>query len=263
MRQENLKGKKVERKRMNFGQSSLLIAGILCIVYFIVIMAYAGWTSLFHVIWLFMGIGFLVIQHLWHRGIVLPMNIKVSLLILVVAGCVLFLAVLLSVIKGANERPKPDAKYMLILGAQVNGRKVSRSLRQRLDAAIPYLMDNPDTIVIVSGGKGSGEDVTEAFAMSEYLKKKGIAESRICSEEKATNTNENIMYSAKFMTSKDASCVVVSNGFHIVRSLKLCKSQNLTNVSGLGSNSVPIMVPTYYTREVLALIKDYLVGNIK
>ena len=30
-------------------------------------------------------------------------------------------------------------------------------------------LDNPDTTIIVSGGKGKGENTTEAYAMYNYL----------------------------------------------------------------------------------------------
>ena len=45
----------------------------------------------------------------------------------------------------------------------------SRALQLRLDTAYDYLVENPDTIVIVSGGKGSNEPVSEAQGMYEYL----------------------------------------------------------------------------------------------
>lgn len=46
--------------------------------------------------------------------------------------------------------------------------------------------------VVVSGGQGMDEEVSEAFAMKEYLTNKGISEDRIIMEDKSTNTLENI-----------------------------------------------------------------------
>ena len=46
-------------------------------------------------------------------------------------------------------------------------------LRRRLDAAITAMNDNPDTLCIVSGGKGDDEKISEALAMKNYLLEKG------------------------------------------------------------------------------------------
>ncbi len=51
----------------------------------------------------------------------------------------------------------------------------SRVLQMRLDKAYDYLTENPDTIVIVSGGQGPDEHVSEAQGMYDYLVEKGIA----------------------------------------------------------------------------------------
>ena len=55
--------------------------------------------------------------------------------------------------------------YLIILGAHVNGRVPSDSLERRIRKAEQYLKSHPMTKVIVSGGQGKGEDITEAEAM--------------------------------------------------------------------------------------------------
>ena len=47
------------------------------------------------------------------------------------------------------------------------GRKITDSLKRRLDCALAYLTEHPDVHVIVSGGQGKGEEVTEAYAMAQ------------------------------------------------------------------------------------------------
>ena len=44
------------------------------------------------------------------------------------------------------------ADQIIILGAQVRGRRITNSLKRRLDAALSYLEAYPETRVIVSGG---------------------------------------------------------------------------------------------------------------
>ena len=62
-----------------------------------------------------------------------------------------------------------NMKYIIILGAQIRGKRVTEALKRRLDRGIRYLNENPETIVIVSGGRGKGEDITEAEAMAKKV----------------------------------------------------------------------------------------------
>ena len=57
---------------------------------------------------------------------------------------------------------------MIILGAKVNEDGISKTLKRRLDKAIEYYNTNKNINIIVSGGQGSDEVVTEALA-SEWL----------------------------------------------------------------------------------------------
>ena len=45
----------------------------------------------------------------------------------------------------------PWVEYLIVLGAQVKGTRVSKALSQRLDRAAEYLQEHEDTTVIVSG----------------------------------------------------------------------------------------------------------------
>ena len=64
-----------------------------------------------------------------------------------------------------------EADYIIVLGSKVNGTKPSYSLQYRIDKAAEYLKSHEKTIAIVSGGKGKGEDISEALAMKNGLMK--------------------------------------------------------------------------------------------
>ena len=93
------------------------------------------------------------------------------------------------------HHPSENLDYLVVLGAQVNGTKLSNSLRLRVERAGEYLEENPETKAVLSGGKGTGEDITEAEAMYRYLEKKGISPERL-SERGAfpQNTSENLKF---------------------------------------------------------------------
>ena len=75
------------------------------------------------------------------------------------------------------------------------------TLARRLDAALAYLEENPKAYVVVSGGQGAGEDISEAEAMRRYLAARGIEESRILMEDKSMSTLENFLFSCLLYTS--------------------------------------------------------------
>ena len=50
-------------------------------------------------------------------------------------------------------------------------------------------------LIVVSGGQGPQETVTEAEAMRRYLVSCGVAEDHIVKEERATSTLENLQFS--------------------------------------------------------------------
>lgn len=63
---------------------------------------------------------------------------------------------------------KQNLDYMIVLGAQVHEDGPSVVLKYRLDAAIDYLNENPDTNCIVSGGQGANEPFPEAKGWNEW-----------------------------------------------------------------------------------------------
>ena len=134
-------------------------------------------------------------------------------------------------------------------------------MKEGLDKAYEYLVENENTIVIVSGGKGDGEEISEGQAMFDYLVGKGIQADRIIIEQESTNTNENITYSSRYLE-KDKSVVIVTNGFHVYRGVSIAKKQGFEHVEGLGAKTDRILLINYYVREAFGVVKDTVVGNM-
>jgi hypothetical protein len=75
-----------------------------------------------------------------------------------------------------RETAVPNADYVVVRGCQVKG---SVPLRRRVDTAVRYVRGNPGARVVVSGGRGAGEENTEAAVMKMLLRDYGIDEARI------------------------------------------------------------------------------------
>jgi uncharacterized SAM-binding protein YcdF (DUF218 family) len=162
------------------------------------------------------------------------------------------------IIHHANEEVPKGADYMIILGARVKGSRPSLALQFRIDYAAEYLMDNPQTIAIASGGKGPGEDISEAEAIKKELVEYGIEESRILLEDQSTNTYENIGFSKKLIPKKAKTGLLVTNDFHIFRALMIAENAGLM-ISGLPAKTPIQAVFKSYLREYLALTKYFII----
>lgn len=224
----------------------LKAAGIVQLLYYILILSYAGFRSTFARFWLAAGgvcIGLSVLPGKWLSVLKYPLGI----------GMACFCWTEGKIIGSAFVKPMPAADYMIILGARVKGRRPTRSLMRRIREGEKYLRENPGTILIASGGQGPGEEISEAESICDTLASMGISRERMLMETESTNTWENLCFSMKLGT-PDSSYVVVTNGFHMYRTLKTAASLQMTRVSGLAASSEPVLLPNYYVREFFALI---------
>lgn len=162
------------------------------------------------------------------------------------------------IIRGAVSEPDSNADYVIVPGAKVNGTNPSRVLRQRLDKAIEYAEQNSDSEIIVTGGKGTDEDISEAEAMKNYLVKKGISDDRIITENKAADTGENLEYSKDIIGDTDKSIVIVTSDFHMYRAVKIAEQAGFTRISGLPARTDAGLIPNYYVREAFGVIKYFV-----
>ena len=104
-------------------------------------------------------------------------------------------------IAAALKAPNENST-VIVLGCKVNGKNPSLMLSKRLEAAYEYLNENKNAVCIVSGGKGSNEEISEAQCMYNYLTEKGIASDRIIMEDESTTTSENLEFSKKIIEEK-------------------------------------------------------------
>lgn len=242
------------------------IIGISSLIYFIMLAICVGLTNEFTYFWILLGVVCIVSSIFSHKIIniwsSLHIGIRGSIIGVVSISAVIVAVILGIIIKNGVNKPEQGADYIIVLGGQVRGTVPSLNLAKRLDKAYEYLQNSPETKVIVSGGQGTGEDITEAEAMNTYLINKGIAKERIIMEDKSVNTHENIKFSKKLMNKKEPQIVIVTSSFHVYRGIRIAKKQGLNNVEGLGSTIRWYTVPNLYLREAIAIIKYYICGQI-
>ena len=173
--------------------------------------------------------------------------------------CIAFIGIN-SYLQYKHKVPK-DADYMIVLGAGLKKSKPTRALKSRIETAATYAKESKNTMIIVSGGQGKDELISEAECMKVELIKLGIDEERIMKEDLSTNTYENMKFSKKMINSDEAKGIVVTNDYHLFRSVKLAKKQGL-NIVGLPAKTPRIIIPTAYIRECLSILKAMYYNQI-
>lgn len=146
---------------------------------------------------------------------------------------------------------------VIVLGCAVHGETPSPTLYNRLENALIYAEKNPDALIIVSGGQGPQEKISEAEAMSRYLKENGIDESRIVLEDKSTSTSENFKFSKPILDKtfpNGYTFSYITNDFHSYRAYSLAKLNGLNPTAFNCKTDIFSFVPLYL-RECLAVIK--------
>ncbi len=184
-----------------------------------------------------------------------------------IALCVsLFVLVESIIIFGGVDESDTIVDYVVVLGAGLDSRnKPSGPLQLRLDKCIEYVCENPLVKIVVSGGQGFDEEVSEAFAMKEYLTGKGITEDRIIMEEQSTSTLENIKNTKALLdnlshSERNNKVLIVTNRFHIFRAKMLAER------FGFKAYGMPCITPFYtlpnnYLREFFAVMKSWVFDN--
>lgn len=262
------KSEKSKEKDMNKVALILYILGIASLLYFVICFAYAGLSASFTIVWGAGGVlsivAGVILQKIYLRGFVWPVWIKIVAATVVIVGAGLFIYAESLILYYGNQTAPENVEYLVVLGARVNGTRITGSLWRRLNATADYMKQesNQDTKVIVSGGQGPGEDISEAQAMYDYLIGKGVAKDRIIMEDQSTNTYENIKFSREIINDDNATVAIVTNGFHIYRGTSMAKKQGMTRVNGLSASSDPVMAFSYYVREGFAVLAYKLKGLI-
>ncbi|MCM1174664.1 MAG: YdcF family protein [Blautia sp.] len=240
-----------------------ILCSLFCFVYCFVIYSIRSGTR-FYLVWGLGGCSFLGLTvflhfHMWSG---LPHGLQKVIAAALVCGIFAFIIVEGCIISGYRAKGEENLDYLIVLGAQVKEKGPSAALKFRLDTAYDYLVENENTICIVSGGQGANEPCSEAQGMYGYLVEKGIARERIIMEDKSTDTSENIAFSSAFLDMETDRVGIVTNNFHVFRGVRLARHQGIQNVCGIAAPADICFQPNNMVREFFGIVKDLLCGNL-
>ena len=198
-----------------------------------------------------------------------------ALLILLGLGLVLFGTLEIVIATHSRDRlmEDPQPEVMVIFGCQMRKDGPSILLKDRLDTALTYWEEHPDIKIVVTGGKGDDEHVSEAQGMYDYLAAHGVDGESIYMEDKSRNTWQNVNYTFALMQQEGwdvtDDVLLVSSGFHLARIEMLWdrvrtgilrdevyNDQYISTLAAPVSHK-PSAVQMFF-REPLALVKSFL-----
>ena len=253
------------RRKLLGRKAIMIICAIIAAIFLFYGLAVASVNSgsKFFMVWLLGAAVFAAPVVMIIRGYTLEVSPLGKKIIFFVVGFLLALLIVTQfmVLSKFNSKGEKGLDYIIVLGAQVKDDGPSAVLKYRLDAAAEYCKENPHTIVIVSGGKGSNESASEASVMRDYLVTKGVDIDKILVEDQSKNTDQNIKFSAEFLDPSTNSVGIVTNNFHVFRAVQLAKGAGYKNICGISAKSTPFFLPNNMARESVGIVKDFVFGH--
>lgn len=141
------------------------------------------------------------------------------ILLALLAGVALaYLACFVGVLLASRQDQRHPAGAIVVLGAaQYNG-KPSPVLRARLDHALSLYREDLAHTIVVTGGIGDGDRVSEATVGRQYLVAHGVPDSAVVVRSEGRSTQASIRSVAQWAEEHQVGRVLlVSDPFHMLR----------------------------------------------
>jgi uncharacterized SAM-binding protein YcdF (DUF218 family) len=144
--------------------------------------------------------------------------IRRILTIVVVAIFVLWVISATAVLIWASRDEARPAQAIVVLGAAQYAGKPSPVLRARLDHALDLWNRHLASLLILTGGTGSGDTTSEAAVGRSYARKHGVPDSAILVESEGRTTSASMRAVAGMLEVRGLqSALLVSDPFHMLR----------------------------------------------
>ena len=161
--------------------------------------------------------------------------------------------------------PEESVDYVVVLGAKVNAHGPSVSLWDRICGAYEYAEAHPDAILILSGGQGTDEPITEAECMFRELIELGIHPRKLRLEDEATSTWENLKFSLDLVEEetgiRPTKIGVLSSEYHLFRASLFAKAYDVEFVGIPARTSRWGQRINHFMREVAGVWHYLILGG--
>ncbi len=155
----------------------------------------------------------------------------------------------------AGHDTAAPADAIVVLGAAHYQGTPSPVFRARLDHAADLYARDLAPVVVVTGGRQPGDEVSEARAADAYLQRLGVPDTALRLEVDGTTSYESLAASARFLQQEGIrEVILVSDGWHLRRSAAIARSV------GLVPRTSPTPTSVYSTTGALSQMARETVG---
>lgn len=192
-----------------------------------------------------------------------------------------------TLLSGMHSEPRQNLDYMIVLGSELDGSRISVSLKRRLDAAAEYHKENPQTIFVLSGGKGPYDRSTESTVMYYYLIRQGVPDQNLLLEFYSESLREQLGYSYQVILEdreqehlsstgallrpgnnvikapvRPVSIGIMGSELSLYRARRSAEDLNMPVPATFGTAPEGLLYVHACVREAIMIFKDMLMGNI-
>ena len=268
-----LNNKNISRKEKirNLINYILIFFSVFNFINFIILLIILGIKDIFNWLRLIISIIELLLVYINNKLFniqYISKKLKILLIICVclfILYCLFFITICCFIFSGYNLTIDKNIHidYLLVLGTKISNNEPCMILKRRLEKTIEFYNSNPNVILILSGGRTSDCNLSEAGVMKKYLlEENNIKEENIITEDYSMNTVENLINILNIID-KDKKIGLCTSNSHIYRAFGIAKNlgyQNLNLLSAKGS------FWTFYgdiMREFYCIFFELINGNMK
>ena len=183
-------------------------------------------------------------------------SLGIKRIVIFISLLIAFLIVLYSIIAAVQivQYGKLDSKtkcdVAIVLGAATSDGEVSPVYRERINHGIWLYENGYVDYLILTGGIGKGNEMSDAHAAKQYAIKKGVSEQVILIEEKSTITEENLEHAKAIMDEHSLdTAIIVSDPLHMKRAMLMasdygidaCSSPTPTTMYRSAKTQIPFL----------------------
>lgn len=128
---------------------------------------------------------------------------------------------------GKTDRKAP-ADVAIVLGAATAGGEVSPVYRERINHGIWLYENGYVDYLILTGGVGDGNQVSDAYTAKQYALSQSVPEEVILIEEQSVITEENLRYAKQIMDEHSFdTAILVSDPLHMKRAMLMAEDYGI------------------------------------
>jgi uncharacterized SAM-binding protein YcdF (DUF218 family) len=154
-----------------------------------------------------------------------PLSKKMYLLFLFILSvliAVCLIAVAFDIVNYGKRDEKAPSDVAIVLGAATTNGEVSPVYRERINHAIWLYENGYVDYLILTGGFGDGNSVSDSEAAKNYAISRGIVDNVIFIEESSTITEENLEQAKIIMDNNSLNtAILVSDPLHMKRAMRM------------------------------------------